>query len=436
MSEFERVARLHAQQPFFHFLYVGNQPARWEALRAAMEEMGCFETIKSITVEELRQDETAGVERKEFGVSRFAGCLIEVWDIIDACSGSDLVAVLTGSPFRVLFSPQSVRFGLLPEGQGLRFRDFIAAIDHNFAGVGDLAGCVEAVGSWCGGGESVNGPLSLRMACNKEPSYWLRSIKHDYGNLLDQLPAELRKEQIRIDFWQDKVRNVLSFPFQNSPARRINQVQGDRESSVELIRQIFSAKKEIVVPRWMEMSLSSEGWMEGTEFSIYGNREEAVACLEAGAARGHATIVVRDSTMLREGIALQAGAVAKVPSVLVGDPELRLPWQEWTRALSENVLGSFSRADFMNASSESYVPVIKADYWKAFCFVTLPESVDHILDLMLVTYAGVEALGESTANDKIRVSLFGCIAQVWCARALYFGGFSAALSLPGSSGRD
>jgi hypothetical protein len=424
LDNLERVARNHFEQPYFRFLYVGDHSSRWEALRQAAEATGWFETIKAISQKELRENAIARTRRMEFGVVDLRGCLVEVWDLADQpASGTELTDTLRGLPVEALWSPQTVRFGLAPDGQELRFRDFIAAIEKNFAGVGGFADCIQAIGAWCGAG-SIEDPRKLRMSCTKSPAVWLASLKHDYfGNVIGRFPkrpAELSKALISNDFWHDAARNVLRFPFQNSPARSLA-VESDAASDVDLIRRIALTPCELIVPTWLEESIEACGWKRGVEYSVYDSGEEVEACLEAASQRGHTRILIQDTALMPGAATADDVPNAEVPRILAGDPEQRRTWQGWTEALSANLLGSFSMSDFVNSQSRNCLPVSKAAYWKPFCFVTLPESMERILSPMLEVYAWLETQTASSVNDALRLDLFRCIAQVWYATGLYFG---------------
>jgi len=425
LNSLERVAGKHAEQPYFRLLYAGHHSARWDTLRQAAEALGCFETIQSISPEELRQSAALRTKRMEFGVVDLRGCLVEVWDLADQFDSAEITDMVRTLPVDALWSAQTVRFGLVPDGRDLRFRDFIAAIDRNFAACGGLADCVDALSAWCGPG-SVEDPRKLRMSCTKMPSTWLASVTHDYfGNVIGRMakrPPELDKLLISNDFWHDAARNVLRFPYQNRPARSLGLSGGDRASDVDLVRRIASTPCELIVPPWMEELLAERGgWKREEDYSVYGSMDEVAACQEAASRRGHSSILVQDTALMADAGSSKDGPIGRVPRVLVGDAEQRMTWRGWNEALSANVLGSFSKSDFADGPSRDCLPITKAAYWKPFCFVTLPESMQSILGPMLETYQWLETLEDSSVNVGLRVSLFRCIAQVWYASGLYFG---------------
>lgn len=420
----ESIARNHEEQPYFRFLYVGDDPARWEVLRHSVAATDCFESIGSISQEELRQSAKKGQRRMDLAVVHLRGCLIEVWDLADRSSSESLQDVIRSLPVETLWSPQAVRFGLVAEGSKVRFRDFITAIERDFAAIGGIDDCMNALAAWCGPG-SIDDPRKLRMSAPKLPSAWLGALKHDYfGNVVPHIfrgSSELNGRMISNDFWHDTVRNVLRFPFYNSPGRSIGLVESDHNSEDALIRQISTTACELVVPPWMDDLLRERGgWVRGEEYSVYSGGDDAAECLEASSRRGRTRLLIRDTALLPD-----SPPVAGVPTVLVGETEQRMTWEGWTGALSTNTLGSFSRTDFAGRS-RGCLPITKAAYWKRLCFVTLAEALENVLRPMLETYAWLATNDESSANNALRLSLFRCIAQVWYAKGLYFGSPSMA----------
>ncbi|HWW63004.1 MAG TPA: hypothetical protein VN181_16635 [Thermoanaerobaculia bacterium] len=183
-----------------------------------------------------------------------------------------------------------------------------------------------------------------------------------------------------------------------------------------MVRRIASAPCELVVPPWLAPSLNEEGWEQGVEYSVYANKDEAEALLGGPAERGQKRILVQDLEIVPVDEAPKS-----FPRVIAGDRQLRMSWRGWNEALATNILGAFSRSDFETTPTHGCLPVVKASYWKALCFVALPESITLILEPMFETYEWLETQGEGSTNDALRRSLFECIAQVWHARGLYFG---------------
>ena len=412
-----RIAAQYADEPYFRLVYVGDDDGRQESVRRAAESIGVFESIQAISRNELRE------RRMDLGVVHLRGCLVQVWDLAGEPADESIDSILRRLPLDAVWSPQTFRFGLISDAQELRFRDFIEAIDKDFAAVGDLTDVAGFLGTWCGPG-SLEDPRKLRMPTTKLPSEWLGSLKHDYfGNvipLIRRRTAELNTLLKGNDFWHDTARNVLRFPFENSPARTFGIEEGDRASDIELIRRIASAPFELVVPPWLEPSLIEAGWERGVEYSVYANKDEAEAILGGPAERGQKRILVQDLEIVPVDEAPES-----FPRVIAGDRQLRMSWRGWNEALATNILGAFSRSDFETTPMHGCLPVVKASYWKALCFVALPESIELILEPMFETYEWLETQGEGSTNDSLRRSLFQCIAQVWHARGLYFGDSSA-----------
>jgi hypothetical protein len=188
------------------------------------------------------------------------------------------------------------------------------------------------------------------MPTTKLPSEWLGSLKHDYfGNvipLIKRRTPELNRLLKGNDFWHDTVRNVLRFPFENSPARTFGMEEGDRASDIELIRRIASTPCELVVPPWLEPSLIEAGWKRGAEYSVYANKDEAEAILGGPAERGQKRILVQDLEIVPVDEASKS-----FPRVIAGDHEFRMSWRGWNAALATNILGAFSRSDFETTPS-------------------------------------------------------------------------------------
>src|ERR1051326_2125957 len=358
-----RIAPQYAEEPYFRLVYVGDDDGHRESVCQTAEAIGTFESIQALSRNDLREN------REDLGVIHLRGCLVQVWDLAGEPMGESIGSILRRLPLDSVWSPQTLRFGWTSDARELRFRDFIEAIDKDFAAAGDSTDVVDFLTAWCSPG-SLEDPRKLRMSTTKLPSAWLGSLKHDYfGNVIKQIPRrtpELNTLLTGNDFWHDTARNVLRFPFWNSPARTFGMEEGDRASDVDLIRRIASTPCELIVPPWLEESLIEAGWERGVEYSVYANKDEAEAILGGPAERGQKRIFVQDPEIVPVDLAPKS-----FPRVIVGDREARMAWRGWNEALATNILGAFSRSDFETSPIHGCLPVVKAAYWKALCFVEL-----------------------------------------------------------------
>ncbi|HWW62002.1 MAG TPA: hypothetical protein VN181_11590, partial [Thermoanaerobaculia bacterium] len=145
----------------------------------------------------------------DLGVIHLRGCLVQVWDLAGEPADESIGSILRRLPLDAVWSPQTLRFGLISDARKLHFRDFIDAIDKDFAAVGDLTDVAGFLAAWCGPG-SLADPRKLRMPTTKLPSAWLGSLKHDYfGNVIKQIPGRTAKLNTLLtgnDFWHDTAR--------------------------------------------------------------------------------------------------------------------------------------------------------------------------------------------------------------------------------------
>jgi hypothetical protein len=118
-----QIVQRHSETPYFHLLYVGDQPERWEGVRSLAGEIGGFQSVQMLPLEELRENARTRKRRMEFGNADARGCLIEVWDI-------DGVGALNGLPLDSLWSAQSLRFGVAAEGRAISFRVLKAGLNN------------------------------------------------------------------------------------------------------------------------------------------------------------------------------------------------------------------------------------------------------------------------------------------------------------------
>ncbi len=432
MTRFARIASRHDGESYRRFLYVGGASDRRSTLVETAAASGRFDRVETIDLAELRRDYERGIERDEFAVDTYHGCLIVAWDLSPDWAGQELADVLEALPLSRpgrrsagLVSLQKIMFGVTEPDQPLSFRGFTSAIRHDFAGIGDVARCVDALERWCrpvtDGGRSIDASL----LCPKAPSAWVQHIRHDYfGNaiVLDTrrlvTEAGLWDQQRTMDFWQDAVRNVLAFPRTNSPSRSL--LTHTWESEVEIARTVYSKPLQLVSPQATKPVLESCGWQDGVEFSLYGSEDQAAERLAAAGRQGSARVLICDPSF-RAPQADDAGAARFIPRVLLGEQEHRASWGEWTQLLAGNVIGSFSFADFADSGDGEPIAARKAsDYWRPFCCFPLQDAVNEIVDTMIRTYENLEARLPAERSTAL-TSIYRCLAQVWCARALYFG---------------
>lgn len=432
VNSFGELERVYRETPFFRLLVVGPSAERRDSVLDRARKLGCFgDSMEPIAADNDFAAVAARVENG-YAVGDDGGCLIVVLDLAKGADDAQRVEMLAKHKKAVENSPQGVIFALGAADAQLSFSAFVDFIANNVAGFGDETSCAATLQQWCGRTGDLQGPLDLRGRYLKSPSFWLRFLKHHYLAGFVTQPAYrplvemagLWEEQRVINYWQNKVRNVLVFPYQSQDANQAALKYG--ANPPEPFRTGNKTTALLLVPQDLVVGLSPP-LQEGEQFLAYRTRAEAVSLMEETGRRGLARILVVRTPEEVPALQASGSGPTRVPSLLVSDPATRLTWDQWQGLLARNMLGSFAQAEFLSTIQRDEMrdlfPVTKLKtYWTPFCFLSLREAMDEIMTLMIRTY---EAMREVKCSDETRAELlkrvFRCLAQVWCARGLYFG---------------
>lgn len=412
MSNFQSIAREQFVVPHFKLLFVGDNAARRDVILDQARASGIFERVDSVP----RVNDAVG--KREFACRGFRECLLVVLDLGAACRDEDLHVAFRQLVQKNPFDSQVVVFILAADHTALTFRTFIECVEHNVACVGSAGQCMESLAHWCGHqGDSTRAP-DLRLGCIKRPSYWVRSILHDYLNQFSPLlepqhnDREFWEAQCSIDFWQDALRSVLVSPCEDRPARSLQPKA--KALDIQLYHAIDTMACPLLVPRSLLNDVAPN--MRSDEQPVaYEDRDEALSLIERAEREGTGFVWVREPSPGTIDDQPVDRRTLRVPSVLLGDAAHRRTWRQWKAEFSHNTVGSFDRAEFLSKLSHDSFPRVKLKSWKAFCRLSMREAFGEILDKMMQRYEMLEGTDSDFKGD-----LFRCIAQVWCAQGLYF----------------
>ena len=207
MTRFADLCRQVTKAPFFIVAYIGRDVSRAEQVRSVVGGLGALEKFHHVT----SPADLAELDSAHLHVGRLAGCLLIVWDI-EAQSVRQALPLLDTLP---VATGQVAGFVLAEGGQRLSLKDFFTLVGRNFVALGDFTTCLASMQLWCGGTAARVGELDLTLPFVKEPSRWLRGLKHDYivNTVMTQRAyfeaPDLWGMQLDIDFIGVTLRNLL-----------------------------------------------------------------------------------------------------------------------------------------------------------------------------------------------------------------------------------
>ncbi|MFC1597006.1 hypothetical protein ACFL5Q_03575 [Planctomycetota bacterium] len=426
VDRFEAIAREHATAPFFNLVCITAKAERASEVLSEVRKMACFDRIEVL---ECRQEDFGDlqetIQRKDLRVGANHGCLIILWDLDAFRNGRGLADWMGLLPSADALSPVVACFGLTGE-EAISFREFVELTKGNYVGFGGASQCIDTLRRWCAPRPLLDG--TLRMTSPKGPGRWLRSIRHDYFQngvlhkraLLKELG--LCEAQREVDLLQAALRNVLSFLWTKESANCLTYDKPEDKS--DLYRRVYDDSSfRLVVPEYMGSHLVHLDLLAGEHFATYGTPDEAAATLADLGRHGVARLLVREPEMILAEVATADNCPPHVPQVLVSDTPYRLGWSGWTSLLSQNVLGSFTESELLGDSEGGDALLdLKRDPWRVFCFLSLPGAFDRIIGMMIDTYTALhERTDENQRNPKFFKKLHSSLAQVVCAKGLYFG---------------
>jgi len=322
MPGFADIAAGHRCQAYYHVLYVGGELEQEAAVRAEVERFA--EVRASHWVASAAEAGPLLAERK-LHVGKLEGCLLVFWELDTAPSKLD--AALRSLPDH-LGSAQAVGFVVTPTDPALSWRDLIGLIGRDFAFIGPLETCLEAIRTWCG--SLVPGKRSgeLSLPFRKRPSRWIRDLKHDYivnvalaqpfrSNLETQGLWELQRE---IDLLQNVLSNLLCFPWSESVERGIP-ITELPEACPLYLKVYADAKCRIVAPTALA-SILERDYTVGEDLVLYSDEDAVAGELEAAARDACAPILFRAPESKLSTEWESAAAPFRVPTVDVSCVDL------------------------------------------------------------------------------------------------------------------
>jgi hypothetical protein len=421
MSDFQDIAQGWWQEPFFHLLYIGETEAHARAILDWQQSRPRFTKVERTAGSLDDFDHIAQfITDHELQARPREGVLIVILDLGPHATDDTLELLLSRLERQVPWneSTHNVVFLLTATELHLSFRSFIASISRHICGIGDLERCIESLEEWTEQEHGSQAAIDLRLPFSKVPSLWLKNIRHDYLNdlikrsLEDEVArAGLWDAQHRIEFWHNALRNVLIEPMQ-----RMQTLSSDFPSgpTKEFQERVLLTPFRLVLPTSVA-DASGPDMVVGVDYLAYKSPDEAMEILGQQGEAGNVCVLVQaNDTPIPRGPS--SGGARFVPTICVGETPLRMPWDRWRRELDRNLLGAFNLVEFSRSIDGTSFAKTKRAFWRPFCFRSLPEVVDEVIECMMKTYAGVRDSASATKLER----LFRCIASVRSARGLYF----------------
>lgn len=425
MTTFDNFARRNETQPVFRLLYVGSAHERSSGLLETIRARRVFDKVETIEEIPKNLDLVRDAIRRHLQPGGHIECVILVFDLGPESSGRAAAALLAEMPPREPWGSQVVGYVLVGDDSRISFDTFVEAVAHDMAGVGDSSSLLQSIETWCRPYEDSVVGLNLGLACQLNPSWWIRGIGHDYLAKIGTIAlrealvaAELWNIQQEIDFWQVAIKNVLVFPHDDRPTRRI--ADDAVPSGDEPLDRIEAAPCRLLVPEALHQELLAVDWSrcQVPELVVWESGQTLLAKEQTDAA----SILVYDPTMTPHEMELPDGVSALSSRVMVSESEVQQTWSEWQAAFARNTVGAFRIDDFLGRiPGRSLVVRTKLPYWKVLCFVSLRSATDRMMDLMSQTYGFLdERSADGLVSATRLLNIWRAIVQVHCARGIYF----------------
>lgn len=410
MTNIAKLCRDVARAPFFVVACIGMDEDRAEQVRSLMEDLGVLKGFYCVDA----PADLAELDPALLHVGDLAGCLLVVWDI-GGRSVREAVDLLDRVP---LATVQMVGVLLAEEDPRLSLKDFLSLVGRDFASCGDFAMCLGSLQKWCGRVTAGTPALDLTLPFLKEPSRWLRGLKHDHiVNTVSihrasfEVP-ELWRMQLDIDFIGVVLRNLLCATEPTMAVRGLS-AEGGEESP--FYKQVYSSPVRIVAPASLAAPLAAE-YREGVDFVLYDGAEAGADLLAAATREGYARIFFKAPEMELPKVEMITVGPRELPTVLVAETAPELTWREWQARLADNVVGSYAEAELGTRRSGQRVVSAQRSCWRACAFLSLPALFDRLIHLLEQTH---EAVGEDPPS--LRQKVFLSLAAIDAARRIYLG---------------
>lgn len=411
MTRFEEICRHIVREPFFDLAYVGRDAARAGMVRSVVEDSRTLKGFHHVGT----PADLANLGPRVLHVGKLAGCLLVVWDI-GGKSVRQALDLLDQFPSA---TGQVAGFLLADERQQFSLKDFFTLVGRNFVSLGDFESCLKNLQGWCGGAAASGvGSLDLTLPFVKEPSRWLRGLKHDYianGVMIQKAHFEeldLWRMQLDIDFISTVLRNVLCATEPSIAVRGLSAQTGEES---QFFREVYSSPVRIVAPASLAAPLAAE-YREGVDFVLYDGAEAGATLLAAATCEGYARILFKAPDMELTGVETMTVGPRELPTILVAETAPEQTWRGWQTRLADNVVGSYAVAELEARRSSQRVVSAQRSCWRACAFLSLPALFDRLIELLERTH---EAVGEDP--PFLQQKIFLSLAAIAAARKMYLG---------------
>ena len=387
MTALQTIADTHAEAASHRLLVIGRPGNRVSSVIEGAEILGCFASIvhsKSDTDDWAAIDDVA--QAKGLYAGLFRECLVIVWDLEPIVSTGRLETFLDTMantqdrrPRPGRWSPQVVCFGLVDRDFPLGFRACRKLIEREFAGIGDPQCCLSTLDDWCRRKPEVfEGGLSLRHAFTKQPSHWIFMGDHDFGNAVRSKAIKLEEAGL------GESRRRLQSGKQRG--RTCSTPWGGPPPSIPIPRRIG---RSIPPPSasshpgsWQGLARTRDG--RGARTSRFTRR--APAQPSALGNRPHRDWPV-DWSMTRPKTS------PRFRAAMGRQGTCRSSWSETLNPSARGRAGPEScpadgslhiRTEFL---SERFDLDVKRGQWRPFCFLTLAQSFELTINVMVQSYS-------------------------------------------------